>query len=209
MTNKINITITTSTLLLLLSFILQSKVAVAAAQGEGLYISGNVGVGVVPKIKANGLNVPHDIAYSTSAAIGNKVENVRYEGELGYTQAANNDFVGRVNALKWMTNLLYDFDDFGDNNFSGITPYLGAGIGWARISNTTPKNNLSINDNDKVTTKSTRFAYQAMGGFGYHITDNISSRAYYRYFSTTKLNRTNSSFQEHSFNVALSYTFGK
>lgn len=207
MTNRINITITTSALLFLFSFILQSKVAFAAAQNEGLYISGNLGIGVVPKIKANGLNIPHEIAYSASAAMGNKVENIRYEGEFGYTHAANNNFVGSVNALKWMSNLLYDFDDFGDNNFSGITPYLGAGIGWARVKNTTPKNTILIND--KVTTQNNRFAYQAMGGFGYHLTDNISSRAYYRYFRTTKLKGTNSAFQEHTFNVGLSYTFSE
>lgn len=203
--NKIRIIGKTSTIPLLFLFMLQSKAALATAQNEGSYMQAAFGIGYMPNIKANGLNIPHNIAYSPSVMFGSKFENIRYDVEFGYTHASNNGFVGSVNTFKSMLNLYYDFDKFGDNYFSGITPYIGGGAGYAHIRNATPRNPTLIND--KVITTSNRFAYQAMGGFSYHLTDNITGRTYYRYFGTKKLNGTNSIYQDHTFNVAISYTF--
>jgi len=76
-----------------------------------------------------------------------------------------------------MASVIYEFDynlHFGDATLpSAFRPFLGFGFGGAAISDD--------HDNDEV------FAYQAIGGLSYALTDNWFLTATYIYFTTDKV----------------------
>ncbi|HKR86782.1 MAG TPA: outer membrane protein, partial [Phenylobacterium sp.] len=100
---------------------------------------------------------------------------------------------GSENAWTLMANVIYDIMPQ-----SAIDPFIGAGVGAARvklkangqlsnvpgvISGTNPAiQNLVINDDD------TAFAWQAIAGVAWHATDRLSVDLTYRYLGTSDLN---------------------
>ena len=96
----------------------------------------------------------------------------RAELNIGYGQIPTSANIpgtainGKVATLSGMLNLLYDF--WPDQTW---TPYVGAGVGMAFIDS-----NVSLGE--------TRFAYQAMLGVAYNITDQFRFQVEGRYFGT-------------------------
>jgi outer membrane protein OmpA-like peptidoglycan-associated protein len=98
----------------------------------------------------------------------------RVELEVGYGQIPNNVNIpgsainGKVGQLSVMANLLYDFMPA-----AVITPYIGAGAGVAFVDS-----NQALG--------STQFAYQAMLGVAYNISDSMRFKIEGRYLGTTQ-----------------------
>jgi len=97
----------------------------------------------------------------------------RLEVEVGYGQIPTSANIpgtainGKVGQLTAMANVLYDFMPA-----SAFTPYIGAGAGVAFVDS-----NASLG--------STQFAYQAMLGLAYNISDSMRFMVEGRYLGTT------------------------
>jgi outer membrane protein OmpA-like peptidoglycan-associated protein len=173
--------------------------SIAAAQQGGL--SGPyIGLGA-------GWNGPRDSDWSSSFGAGVSGENtfengwaaigqigyrfpsgLRLEFEPGYRSNDNDDASvaalggarfdagGDQSVISLMANALYEFD------FRGFRPYLGVGVGGARLSQdltvATPAGTLNVDDEDWV------LAYQGIAGVGYAVTPAITVALDYRYFAT-------------------------
>lgn len=82
---------------------------------------------------------------------------------------------GDVSALSFMVNGYFDWQ-----NPSPLTPYLGAGIGFARVS----MNDLKVEGVRLVDDSDTVFAYQLAAGVGWEFMPNLTLDLGYRYFAT-------------------------
>jgi opacity protein-like surface antigen len=105
-------------------------------------------------------------------ALGTTVaDDFRVEGELEY-RSSDFDIEGlegedTLSTLSLMLNGYYDFQ-----TGSALTPYVGAGIGWAR------------HDIDDADVDDSVFAYQATLGVCWALNDTMALDFAYRYFAT-------------------------
>ena len=151
---------------------------------DGLYAGAAVGAVQTKDTTASGTSggsVDFETGMSGAAFIGTKVnETFRVELELSQRSmdldrvaAASASGDAKTSAL--MGNAVMDIDlDLP------ITPYVGAGVGMARVSlnNASPFGGSSIDDSD------TTLALQGMAGASYKLTDTVDAFADYRYFTT-------------------------
>jgi len=139
-----------------------------ASDTTGMYIAGEAG-GSFP---TNDLD--DDGVYSL--ALGWQfMPMVRAELEGGYR---NNDLdvgTGHANTWTWMLNGYYDF-----KNDSMITPYLGAGLGYAHSQLHAP----GVDEGDGA------FVWQAIAGASFNLTPNWAITADYRYIDTGNFDYT-------------------
>lgn len=145
----------------------------------------------------------YDTGFTVGAAAGYDFNMWRAEFEIAYRQNSldkikgvfdvdngngNGDIVlaqvgtvesrsagGDVSALSFMVNGYFDF-----HNQSPLTPYLGGGIGLARVS----VNDLSVGGEKIVDDSDTVFAYQLAAGVGWEFMPNLILDLGYRYFAT-------------------------
>lgn len=105
-------------------------------------------------------------------ALGTTVaDNFRVEGELEY-RSSDFEIEGlegedTLNTISLMLNGYYDFQ-----TGSALTPYVGAGIGWAR------------HDIDDENVDDSVFAYQGTLGVCWALSDTMALDFAYRYFAT-------------------------
>ncbi|GGE94960.1 OmpA family protein [Sphingomonas prati] len=177
----------------------------------------------------NGLSVDHEYGFDVDGIVGYDFGPVRIEGEVGYKKAENealtksglaNSFGGVPNgryeskrsgstdALSFMVNGLLDFgaDD-------GLNGYVGGGAGIARVSANIYRFNGGINAIDD---SDTRFAWQAIAGVRYPVTDNVDFGLKYRFFNVDNLRYSGGNGQEaegrfrsHSLLASLVFNFGE
>ena len=114
-------------------------------------------------------DLEHDGGWLLGLAVGSAFNNYRLEGEFEYRTS---DFSAKgisgdetLKTISLMANGYYDF-----NMDSGFTPYVGAGIGFARHD---------IGDDDD-----TVFAYQATLGVALAMSETMDLDFAYRYFAT-------------------------
>jgi len=187
----------------------------AVAQDAGLYVSGAVGLLDVPSTSVTDTasrSVKFDNGYLGALALGYDYASPwRSEVELsrrsaGLDSVSGTNASGDLTATSLMGNVLYDFD-----TNSKFTPYLGLGVGGARVKldNASPFGTSSINDSDNA------LAGQAIAGVSYALQDNLDVFADYRYFATRDLSMrtvagTKASFDmdTHSIMVGLRFNFG-
>lgn len=81
---------------------------------------------------------------------------------------------GSTSALAFMGNGYYDF------NMGQFAPYLGLGLGFARVSADIDSGGTQIVDDSDIV-----LAYQFIGGVGYSITPKVVLMLDYRIFGTT------------------------
>lgn len=93
-------------------------------------------------------------------------------GSLAGTSGGSGD----VRVWSLMVNGAYDID-----TGTPFTPYLGGGIGAAMVE----VDNLMPIAGSKVDDSATVFAYQAIAGVGYRLTDRLHLFGDYRYFATS------------------------
>ena len=152
-----------------------------AKSDAGFAASGAVGYGF-----ANGLRVEGELGYRA-----NDVEeiNVKEPGSLAAilppgappgVLRGKRAVVGDVAATTLIANLYYDFD-----TGTAWMPYVGGGVGLARLSVTSKSKTTGttlVDDNDTV------FAYKIGGGIGYEINESggrpVIVSLDYRYYGT-------------------------
>ena len=148
--------------------------SVAGAQAinaqEGFYIGAGGGAAWFIGSNANGSTWT---GWSAGGKVGYDFVGPRLELEAGYGQIPTSVNIpgtainGKIGQLTVMANLLYDFMPT-----SVITPYIGAGAGVAFVDS-----NASLG--------STQFAYQAMLGVAYNVSEQLRFGIEGRYLGTT------------------------
>jgi len=188
--------------------------ASSMAAGDNFYLKGNVGVGMpmdtditnLPE-NAGTATMTFDSGFSGTLAGGyNFALPFRVEAEylwqkndlnqLSYNNRFGNFTEGDLKTQAFMANGFYDVD-----TGSPWSPYVGAGLGWAKLDLSTPA--LPFNGNDNV------FAYQLMAGVAYAINDQWSVDGQYRFFGTADATINGADFNSHSNNlfVGVRYNF--
>ncbi|HFQ88805.1 MAG TPA: porin family protein [Desulfobulbus sp.] len=182
---------------------------------NGVYLKANAGVGMAMDTDID--NMPNaagtakmtfDTGFVGTAAIGYDFANpFRVEGEylwqkndldrISYNNTYGNFNQGDLKTQAVMINGYYDVD-----TGSAWTPFVGAGIGWAKLDlSAAPQ--LDISDNDDV------FAYQFMGGVAYAINSQWSLDVQYRFFGTNDatIKGADFNFKSNDLMVGLRYNF--
>lgn len=206
-------------LIVALAFVALPVAASAAEQPreKGLYLSLGGGANWTrdADITGTGINTTADTdtGWAVTGALGYRYGNgLRSEVEVGYRSNGVDSLSGVTNgsgdirAWNFMGNVLYEF-----STGTKVIPYVGAGIGAARISfdDVTPVGGSRIDDSDW------RFAYQGIAGVSYKVTDRVELFGDYRYlgttdpsFSTASGTSVDSEYGNHTVMVGLRWTFG-
>lgn len=136
---------------------------------------------------------------------------LRVEGEVVYRRNGADQFNnanadGSLNSWGLMGNVIWEYD-----NPSGIYPYVGAGLGGARVSANDFSNlgGAALDDSDVV------LAYQGIAGVAFALNPRLSMTAEYKYFRTSDPEfrnannaRVTMNYATHSALVGLRYRFG-
>lgn len=185
-------------------------------QASGLYVSGGAGANFATDADVTGTGINTSIDFDPGPiaiiAAGYDFE-TGFRGELELAGRWNDAETvggaagsGDTTVISSMVNVMYDV-----GIDSTITPYLGAGLGAARIddSGISPISGSSISDDDTV------FAYQAIAGASYTLNNSWSLTADYRYFATGDVSLATASnvavdqeYSSHSVLVGLRLNLG-
>lgn len=201
--------------------------AAAQAQERGPYlgIAGGGNFTADSGISGSGVNdtVEFDAGWAGLAALGYAFGN-GLRAELSFDYRSNAvDAVsgaggsGRASAWTFMGNLIYDFD-----TGTALTPYVGAGIGAVRVEfdNVQPVGGSVLNDSDSTGHTAggdfaKPFAYQAIAGAGYRLSDSLNLFVDYRYVAaeSVELHRpggfiVDADYDNHTVFVGLRWSFG-
>ena len=205
---------------LFLSALLCSATSAALAQQtSGPYVGIGGGANFARDADVSGTGIDTSVEYDTGWAgvgsVGYGFGNgLRLELELGYRDNDVDSISGQANGggstnvWSGMLNLLYDV-----STGTPFTPYLGAGIGYARVKfkDVGPVNGAgaTIDDSDNV------FAYQGILGVAYGLTENLKLALDYRYFGTQDPEFTTSTgtsvdgeYAAHTVLLGLRWEFG-
>jgi OOP family OmpA-OmpF porin len=185
---------------------------------DGIYVGGSAGVHRTRDagLGRNGQSTTAGFKAGAAgvAAVGYGFGNgLRTELELGHRTGKVDTLAnggagagGKLDATSLMGNLLYDFATGGP-----LIPYLGAGVGGARIkaSNIGPEiGGARVSGDDTV------FAYQGIAGIDVRVSDNFAVGASYRYFATGKADiatsagdRASVPYRDHAVLLGLRYAF--
>ena len=165
----------------------------SAFSDEGLYVCGNIGFAMLSDSDITDstdpgvtLTMEYDTGWTLGGALGYGFGSFRVEGEIAY-QANDIDKLsilgipfnasGDVSSLAFLINGYFDFV-----NDSAFTPYLSAGLGYAKVDlndfNIAGSGEPDYSDDDSV------FAYQVGLGVGYAVTEKVTIDVKYRYFAT-------------------------
>jgi len=204
---------------------------------DGLYVSGQAGGTKTEEAGSSNSNVTTKAGFAKgfigTAAVGYGLGNgVRGEVEASVRQATvnklENSYVvddgvgnlttvspgpgGRVRTTSLMGNIIYDVP-----TSIGVTPFVGAGIGGARVELRSfgPTGNRAETPDGTTTTGSKIVpAYQGIAGVNYSVTDNIAVGLTYRYFATDKATinsaastPTKIGIRDHSITAGLTWSF--
>ena len=152
-----------------------------------------------------------DVGWMTQGQVGYAFGPWRVEGELSYRSSGINKVggasgSGTTSALAPMVNGIYEFLPQ-----SQWHPFVGAGIGAARVDGGTVKQNgTTVYKGDDW-----QFAYQGFAGVGFDVSKNIELKAQYRYFATldydSKASSNNakltSEYTDHAILIGVTYKF--
>lgn len=167
----------------------------------------------------------HSDGFAFSAAAGYDFGAARLEGEIlriendvdqygfandgGLGAAAlgfNSATTGKTGATLGMLNIYYDIE-----TGTGLTPYLGAGVGWGRIG----YNNYEVNNVPIVNRADEGVAYQLIAGLSAAVSDAIDVTADYRYLGADERDLSDAlgrpleaDYSTHLFMVGLVWKFG-
>lgn len=189
----------------------------SAQQTNGLYIVGGLGANWLRDADTTGTGVNTKYEFETGWAgivgVGWGYGNgIRVELEGGYRtndvdKASTGTASGDTNAWSLILNGLYDV-----NTGTSFTPYIGAGLGLARVKFddvTVPGGTTRIDDSD------TTFAYQGLLGIAYTLAPQWKIDLGYRYFvahdpefNASTGAKVESEYRSHTVLLALRYEFG-
>ncbi|MEX2524455.1 MAG: outer membrane beta-barrel protein [Gammaproteobacteria bacterium] len=155
-----------------------------------------------------------DEGLTASGVLGLRSDQYRSEVEFSYmkndldninVQGLNVDpatigLSGDVTALMGFVNAYYDFD-LGNN----IRPFVGAGVGFARIKADGALQGVPLD----FSNKDTNFAWNAGAGIGYMVSEQVTLELRYRYISSSdpEFDTTTSTFASHNFTAGVRFEF--
>ncbi len=155
---------------------LMASTAGAAYATEGWYGRADVGYSVGGDIDIEGTGFDLENDWTQHLGLGYAFQNgFRAEGEISHRY---NDFEhpliadGNVHAWAAMLNGYYDFNRGGT-----VQPYLGLGVGAARLNASMDAVLAGFQDQDTV------LAYQGMAGVAFDLTEQLALDVGYRYFA--------------------------
>ena len=209
---------TTKHLSILIAGALSVLPTLANADSPGLYIGLGAGV-TLPRqsdVEAPGIDTNADLdnGWKGIGSVGYKFTNgIRSELELGYgsnqfDKIADINADGSILNRTAMLNAFYDFNNVMP--WSMVTPFVGLGLGvdWVKIRNATIPG-LRVDDSDLT------FAYQAMAGLNFDITNQLSANIGYRWFHAPSFDvtsdtggRVETNYSAHMFLVGMRWSFG-
>ncbi len=200
-----------------LFLILFSSVLFASdgANTQGPYFAARLGVCFLDDATLSEEGVPctidteFDTGMVIEGAVGYDFGMFRAEVEIGYRKNDIDEFSalggsasgdGDFDALSLMANGYLDLE-----NQTAFTPYIGAGIGSAKVS----VNDMSIggillgDEDDSV------FAYQFGVGVGYSATESLIIDLAYKYFATSDpdFDPVEAEYDSHNISIGIRYTF--
>jgi opacity protein-like surface antigen len=201
--------------------LLLSPAAVIA--GDGPYLSVHVGPSWLSDADLDGSDpgirlrseVEFDTGIRLGGALGYDFGEFRVEGQFGYhsheleevtdiqvngVPQGDLDADGDLDAFILLANGLYDID-----TGTQLTPYLGAGIGFAFLE----VDDLSISGILVGDEDDTVFAYQLSGGVAYEITEQIDADLSYRFTATSEpdFDGVESDYLSHNLVAAIRLSF--
>ncbi len=124
-------------------------------------------------------------------ALGHSFGSFRLEGEIGFSRNTQDHYIAIVpptgsipanvkdDALRGMVNGYYDL------SYGPVTPYVGAGIGFASIDIDffAPRAPFPMEaPRQLIKDGDTRFAYQLMGGIAVPVSEDLALTLQYRWF---------------------------
>ena len=188
----------------------------SAYSAEGPYVSGNIGFAMLSDSDLTDSTAPgitldmeFDPGFALGAALGYGFGKTRIEGEIAYQKndidkigafGVSLDASGDATALAFLLNGYYDF-----TNNSLFTPYVSAGLGFAKIE----VNDFSISGMPIGSDDDTVFAYQIGAGIGYAVSEKVTIDVKYRYFATSdpEFDTTEAEFASHNFLLGVRVNF--
>jgi outer membrane protein OmpA-like peptidoglycan-associated protein len=182
-------------------------------KAKGPYVSGQLGANWLDDTDVTDSGVAvgtydWDTGWAALIAGGYMFGNgLRVEGELAHRRNEADslailgdsiDTDAKIRATSLMANVLYDIP-----LSPSVTPYVGAGLGFARLSLT---DNLALGGG---ATGDTVFAYQGIAGIAINLTDGLDLLADYRYFNPNdaKSEGIEFDYKAHSLMIGLRYRF--
>lgn len=189
-------------------------VPAVAAETNGWYVGAQVGLNRLEDADASGaafapVTAEFDNGYGLLGQVGYGFGAFRLEGELGWRTNGVDSVGGAggsgdLDAATLMANVYYDIQ-----TGSPLTPYLGVGLGAARLSadKITAGGVPLVDDSDTV------FAYQGILGASYELDRNLLLKADYRYLRTEDPDFTaagtnvKSEYASHSIMVGFTWRF--
>jgi len=203
---------------------------------DGLYVSGQVGgvkteetgsssnsvttkagfangfIGTAAVGIALGNGVRGELEGSVRQATVNKLDNSYLVNDGVTISTINPGPGGRVRVVSLMGNAIYDIP-----TSIGLTPFVGAGVGGARVELNSfgPTGTTAATPVGATTTGSKIVpAYQGIAGVNYSVTNNIAVGVTYRYFATNKasiasdaVTPTKIAVRDHSITAGLTWSF--
>jgi OOP family OmpA-OmpF porin len=165
----------------------------ALAQGQqtprGFYVGAALGANMPSDASLTGVGIMNDTRYETAPlgtiSIGYAYgSGLRAELEAGLrrndvdrvsgTGASGGS--GAIRSYGAMLNVLFDID-----TGTPVTPYVGAGLGWAFLE---AQDVRSLNGGRAMDGTDNRFAYQGILGLSYGLSTDVTLTLDYRYFAT-------------------------
>jgi OmpA-OmpF porin, OOP family len=201
-----------------------------AAADEGWYLGGAIGYGTPEATEVtgrlgngpNGGTIRGESNWREKISLGYQTPGPwRVEGEIAHryndTGSVGNHEDSRSSFQAWsaMANVLYDF------NIAGVSPYLGAGIGFVRSTGSLAGWSTGTRPVGSVIPGDTRFvevrerdlsvAYQGIAGIAWPLTERTTLDTEYRYFGygSTRYDGVNvGNLSGHEVWAGLRYSFG-
>jgi opacity protein-like surface antigen len=183
---------------------------------SGPYGSVNAGVTILPDsdldVTISGLGsvseeLSYDSGFTIGGAVGYKIENFRYEGEISY-QKNDLDSISALGIslpvdgdISFLTFLVNGYFDFGSGG--PLTPYVTAGIGYS---------NFEIGDGGD-SEDDNLFTYQLGVGVGFTINENVTLDLRYRYLGfedyeySDATGRISAEISSHNITAGLRFAF--
>lgn len=134
--------------------------------------------GVNIPLWSNDMRVELEYGYNGKA----KLDGRSYSPNVNYKSETKSQFL--------MANVYYDFDLDSD-----WTPYVGAGIGYARVKANNNFYDYNSGSNSSLSKSSGNFAWNLTAGVSYDVTENLSIDASYRYMDYGKAKASDTGFR--------------
>lgn len=197
--------------LLLFMFMFTPVMALA----DGAYVTGMGGYTFVPDVHAEFYDAKIGSAsvedgYKAGGSVGYDFGSFRAEAEVSNywndIESVSTPFIpaltgsGDASIFAVMGNVFYDIE-IGK---SGITPYVGGGVGWAQVDLEGSIGGLSGKVSDSG------LAYQLIGGVSYDMTENLAVFTDYRYLRMDTLDMPldiKADLEIHSVNAGVRFNF--